>query len=117
MYKLNVDVAVRELERESLKGIMEFIWEQVDQDEIRKKEGDRLAELVKQKKDTHNDVSQFRQWSHYSKLVVAVQLWHICQPDYMLCTYVRIYCIFIYHLLLWQLPPVSCQVRAPIDLC
>ena len=65
MYKLNVDVAVRELERESLKGIMEFIWKQVDQDEIRKKEGDRLAELVKQKKDTHNDVSQFRQWSHH----------------------------------------------------
>ena len=40
-----------------MKGIMEFIWEQVDQDEIRKKEEDRLAELIKQKKDTHNEVS------------------------------------------------------------
>ena len=49
---------MRELERESLKGIMEFIWEQVDQDEIRKIEEDRLAELIKQKKDTHNDVRQ-----------------------------------------------------------
>ena len=87
---------MRELERESLKGIMEFIWEQVDQDEIRKKEGDRLAELVKQKKDTHNDVSQVGQWSHYSKLAVEVQLRHICQSDYMLHTYMCTYILYVH---------------------
>ena len=75
MYKLNVDVAVRELERESLKGIMEFIWEQVDQDEIRKKEGDRLAELVKQKKDTHNDVRQQLEICTYTALTFLECTW------------------------------------------
>ena len=49
---------MRDLEKESLSGIMQFIWEQVDQGEIRKKEEDRLEELVKQKKNTDNDVRQ-----------------------------------------------------------
>ena len=56
-FKLNVDVAVRDLEQESLKGIMEFMWEQLDQGEIRKVEEDRLEELVKKQKDTDSDVS------------------------------------------------------------
>lgn len=55
-FKLNVDVAVRDLEKESLQGIMKFMWEQVDQGEIRQMEEVRLEELVKQKKDVDNDV-------------------------------------------------------------
>ena len=58
MFKLNMDVAVRDLEQKSLKGIMEFIWEQVDQGEIRQMESDRLEDLVRKKKDTDNDVRQ-----------------------------------------------------------
>lgn len=57
MFKLNVDVAVRDLEQESLKGIVKFIWEEVDQGEIRKKEVERLEELIRKKKDTAIDVS------------------------------------------------------------
>ena len=49
---------MRDLEKESLSGIMQFIWEQVDQEEIRKIEEDRLEELVKQKKYTDNGVRQ-----------------------------------------------------------
>ena len=51
-------MAIRDLEKESLSGIMHFMWEQVDQGEIRKKEEDRLEELVKQKKNTDNDLIQ-----------------------------------------------------------
>lgn len=58
MFKLNVDVAVRDLEQESLKEIKEFIWEKVEREEIRKQEEKRLEELLRKKKDTANDVSQ-----------------------------------------------------------
>ena len=78
MFKLNVDVAVRDLEQKSLKGIMKFIWEQVDQGEIRRIESDRLEDLVRKKKDTDNDVRQQLRLHGVESIVHAISMIVFC---------------------------------------
>ena len=51
-FKLNVNVAVRELVKESLPSFI-----QVGQGEIQRMKEVRLEKLIKQKKDVENDVS------------------------------------------------------------